>query len=131
MNYDLVKIFVEKEVIKEETELYMTYKGIGLDGVANVESKGYFYVDEIKDHNHIFTFKLRDIKAGEVFYNNSENIIGVDGMTLDRFASAFDLDLNGNKVQTPPKRGRKTKEELARLASLKEEIIEEEDNEYI
>lgn len=129
MNYDLVKIFVEKDIIKEETELHMVYMGVGLDGMPNIESKEYFLIEEIKDHGNIFTFKLRDIKAGEIYYNNNENIIGVDGMTLERYAAAFDLDLNGNFVPPPPKRGRKTKEELARLANL--EIIEEEEDEYI
>ena len=122
MNYNLIKIFVDRNIIKEETELKLKYIGAGLDGGINVECIDFFLIEEIKEipNKHIYSFKVRSTRDGEVSYNTSDNIMEVDGMDLERYSAAYDLDLNGCFVPPPPKRGRKTKEELARLAAMSE-----------
>lgn len=131
MNYNLIKIFVDRNIIKEETELKLKYTGVGLDGDINVECEDFFLIEEIKELNnkHIYSFKVRSTRDGEVSYNTSDNIMEVDGMDLVRYSAAYDLDLNGDFVPPPPKRGRKTKEELARLAALADDDDFDEEDE--
>lgn len=119
MNYKLVKIFVDSNVIKEETELKLQYNGIGIDSKI-IKSIDYYYIEDIKDLGYTFSFKVRNIINGKTSYNTSDNILGIDGMTIERFAAAFDLDEIGNIIPPPKKRGRKTKKELARMAELEE-----------
>lgn len=116
MEFRLLKHFVDTNIISVDTEVKVRYNVLTLDKKHVTVIKDYFFIDEIIERENFYSFKLRNIRNNEIIYEISDNIIGIDGMTVGRFAAAFNFDLNGDPIITKKKTGRKPKQQLEEIA---------------
>lgn len=109
MKFELLKHFVTEGIIGIDTEVKLSYNKKTLDGKKNVKVKDYFFIEEITEQKNNFSMKLRNIYNGDIIYEISDNIIGIDGMINSRFCQAFNFDISGNKISNKKKTGKKAK----------------------
>lgn len=111
MDFKLLKHFVDNNIITVDTEVKMMYDELSLDKKHSIKMEDYFFIEEIKEQKENYSFKLKNMRTGKIITETSDNITGIDGMTVARFCAAFNFDTNGNKIEFKKKTGRKTKGE--------------------
>jgi hypothetical protein len=120
MKSEVVKKLIEKGAIKRETEVEAHYKAKGLDGERLGRSRGIFLVLGARLMEDQVTFDAVDTRWGAREQLQSDDIISIDGMDPERFASIFGLNEDGEPIKQGKRRGRKPKALLAQMAAEKE-----------
>ena len=104
MHQSLVKSLMLRNVIKEKTQFEVSYIKRSLNGnFVNVTDN--VSLNEIKKEY----FSCYSVKSGVNINVNSDQILKIDGMSADRLAVLFNLNMDGTEKPKGKKRGRKPK----------------------
>ncbi len=117
MNRDLVQKLIERGAIKARTEIEAHYRGVDLSGAPMARVRGNFIIlaaRAIGDQIIFDGFSTEDGRKQRIL---SEDIINIDGMDIERFASIYGLSLSGEVLRQGKRRGRKPKALLEKLAA--------------
>jgi hypothetical protein len=111
MDKSLATKLVAKKLIKEGTEVTARYKGIGLNGESAVFSSGIFTVNKIVPHDgDKIVLSVISTRDGLHRLITHVDIIEIDGMEPNRFASVYDIKADGKDAAIAKRRGRKPKD---------------------
>lgn len=111
MDIKLAEALINKGVLPAGTEVESHYKAVGLGGVTTVAVTGYFSIVRsiVKESGKVF-FILASLRDGKQTKVPAENIINVDGMDPERFASVYGIKGDGSTAKQGKRRGRKPKD---------------------
>lgn len=111
MDITLASKLVAKKLINETTEVVARYRGSSISGDMNVVSTDIFSVMEVMemvDDNIILVVEsTRDGHRRRIFVTD---ILEIDGMEPNRFASVYDIKADGADAKVGKRRGRKPKD---------------------
>lgn len=104
MKPEIVKNFVNNEIIRPGTELFVTYKNNNSFGIpSNMHDT--FKVVRVIDEKGKYYFTLGTIEESErSILVTAEQIKEIDGMTEDRIIRAFNLMEDGSKKPRKPRK---------------------------
>ncbi len=110
MDNNLALILNEKGLITERTEVETYYESSYLGNVYNTKLIGEFSVSNVlvSDDKRV-VFKLRSLRDGAIKEVPASYIIKIDGMEPERYALVYDINLDGSKIKSGKRRGRKPK----------------------
>lgn len=108
MKHTLATVLISRKFIGEGTSLKVSLPYIGYSG--GVEYQDYdAIIDSYTNKDNKIKFKIRTVIGNRKEYVSPTSIIEIDGMDYARYAEMAYLDLDGNSIKPPPKRGRKPK----------------------
>ena len=106
----LINVFVERGIIKRDTEVYTYYYGYDVSGIMKTKVKGLFIIDDVRiTERGVKFFRGISMRHGEVRTIYPEDIIEIDGMGLKRLAKSYNINYDGTPMNVGKKRGRKPK----------------------
>jgi hypothetical protein len=112
MNPSLLKVLVDRKIIRERTEIDATYRGHDLAGNLLVNASGTFYIVEIAPSDNGYMFTCVSTVDGRRRMIPGTAIVRIDGMCPTRLALNFDLSPEGVPLVVGKRRGRKPKNRL-------------------
>lgn len=117
MDKSLITKLVAKNLINESTEVMARYKGSSISGDPTMVFTGVFSVIETvtSPEGDIF-LKLESTRDGHHRVASYRDIIEIDGMEPNRFASVYDIKADGTNAVTGKRRGRKPKDRTQQIA---------------
>ena len=113
MHADLLRLFVERGVITNRTEIDALYRGHDLGGDTLVRTTGTFLVLGIMPSGDGYTFTCASTIDGQRRAIPGTAIRRIDGMDPERLAANFNLTPEGVSVKVGKRRGRKPKNRAA------------------
>ena len=106
----LANVLLEKNLLKNEMEIDVTYHTAALGNVNTVPTIGSFMIRAVKQaQDGSLRFVVSSVLDGHLRVVNVNSIVGIDGMDTVRFAAVYDLDANGQPKKVGKRRGRKPK----------------------
>lgn len=124
MEAEVVNNLVSASVIKAGTELSVEYMNPRSFGIP-AKSYGTFKVVHITSIKNNYYFTVYSLEESKSIVVSANQIQFIDGMSLDRIISAFNLQNNGAKK---PRKPRKKKEpallELPVIAAESEKVMQ-------
>lgn len=113
MHPDLLRLFVERGVIQNRTEIDAQYRGRDMGGDGLVKSVGTFLILGIESSEQGYVFNCASTHDGRRRLIPGSAICRIDGMDPDRLAANFNLTPEGTSVKVGKRRGRKPKNRVA------------------
>lgn len=111
MHADLLRLFVERGVIKSRTEIDAVYRGFDMGGDTLVRAQGTFLVLGIVPTETSYNFTCASTIDGQRRMIAGASITRIDGMDPERLAANFNLTPEGVSVKVGKRRGRKPKKD--------------------
>ncbi len=112
MDKSLATKLIDKNLINENTEVVARYKGSSISGDASVVGTDIFSVDKVLglvDEEKIF-IQVTSTRDGSKRVICHRDIIEIDGMEPNRFASVYNIKADGGDATVGKRRGRKPKD---------------------
>lgn len=108
MKLNFLKSLINHNVVKPGVELdaFIKVKILGSE-LHTIENR-HFMITKINMDDDKVIFDTVSSYDGQKTRINHESVTLIDGMDPYRYASVFDIDENGNKVEPAKKRGPKT-----------------------
>jgi hypothetical protein len=109
VNTVLIKKLVSMGIIRQNTEIEAYYHGNDLSGRPVLRTRGNFFVQTasvLKSTGDI-VFKAVSTVDGSAKTVLAENLVTIDGMTLEALAETYCIDANGKKIAQGKRRGRR------------------------
>lgn len=112
LNYNQMMLLINKNIVLKNIEVTIEEYKTTIDKITKVKSfYGYTVDDIIITDNNIMLY-LTSLLDGTKKYSSYKNIVLIDGMELDRIFETYDMTMDGEKIFTGKKRGRKSKSML-------------------
>lgn len=124
MNAMMIKKLIERDIIRQGTEIEVFHYGHGLSCQSDVLTKGTFSIQSasvISDGANII-FTGRSQETGKICRFESEQIMTLDGMTADRLAAIYSMTEDGEEIKQGKRRGRRPK---AQILAMEEQARQE------
>src|SRR5574344_1059468 len=119
MSENLLNLLIEKNFLTPDMEVTVRYKSKDVSNINCFYTEGIFFVRKISSTmvNDVkrYILDISSIVDGMNKRIYPSSIIGIEGMTVDRFAKTYKINPDGTTVFEGKKRGRKTNAELERL----------------
>jgi hypothetical protein len=107
MDATLARRLIEQGAIRLGTEINALYPVSNLTRVTEMLTTGIFSITRCGIANGRPVFEVYDIRDGSKRIIPCERLIGIDGMSPERYAAIYNLDTSGNFVRPPKRRGRR------------------------
>lgn len=106
----LAEALYNKGVIVRDMEIEATYQVACLGGLSTISALGCFMVQKvIKQQDGEIILQSANVRDGANINIKMSQVEKIDGMTPERFAAVYNVDINGGAVKTGKRRGRKSK----------------------
>jgi hypothetical protein len=116
MQPEIVHNFVSNEIIRPGCELQISYVNHQAFG-GPATMKDIFKLVRVIDAKGKYFFTLTDIEfEKKAIYATSEQIVEVDGMTVERIIKAFNLEQDGRKKPRKPRKKHVRKNKIVQEA---------------
>lgn len=112
MDKSLATKLVAKNLINETTEVMARYKGSSISGDVSVVSTDVFTVAKVlgTDAEGTMFFSVNSTRDGSQRIIRHKDIVEIDGMEPNRFASVYNIKADGGDAAIAKRRGRKPKD---------------------
>lgn len=110
MNPTLATKLIEKGVLAVETEVEAEYPAVALGGAGYIPARGIFLIQRVFIDGSKARFDVISTRDGTSKRLASENIVAIDGMDPERFASVYNVKADGADAKLGKRRGRKPKQ---------------------
>lgn len=112
MDKSLATKLIDKRLINESTEVVARYKGSSISGDTSVVGTDIFSVDQVlgADQEGVIFIRVTSTRDGSKRIICHRDIIEIDGMEPNRFASVYNIKADGGDAAVGKRRGRKPKD---------------------
>lgn len=108
MNTDLVRKLVSLGVIRQNTEIEATYRGVDLAGIALPRITGTFFVQGIRiSKTGSILFDAESTVDGIKKTFSSIDVSAIDGMPISKLTGIYGINTSGDAVAQGKRRGRR------------------------
>ncbi len=117
MNKSLATKLVAKNLINETTEVVARYRGSSISGDPNMVFTGIFSVVAtlIGADGETISFHVQSTRDGHNRVVKYSDILEIDGMEPNRFASVYNIKADGVDAKVGKRRGRKPKDRTQQI----------------
>lgn len=126
MNSILMKRLIERNVIRQGTEVDAMYYGHSLSSQDNAYVEGTFSILSAKVFNEgskvVFSVRGHDLVVRQI---PAEQILSLDGMTADRLAPIYAMNEAGEDIKISKRRGRKPRIQSIQSGDNERETMDE------
>jgi hypothetical protein len=133
MNESLLQTLIDRKLINGNTEIDIWYHRLDLSGKSNIPVNGTFMVCNIGSKDNHPVISGRSVVDGSISRFVNDQIIAIDGMDPERFASIYNIGPDGGPMKQKKKRGRKPKDwkpedDIIEVSNAFQDDEEEDDN---
>lgn len=108
MNTNLVRKLVSLGVVRQNTEIEATYRGVDLAGIALPRITGTFFVQGIRiSKTGSILFDAKSTVDGTQRTFLSSDVSAIDGMPISKLTSIYGISATGSAVAQGKRRGRR------------------------
>jgi hypothetical protein len=118
MNIPLIRKLISNGILRQNTEIEATYKGIDISGRAIAPTRGTFFLRGVKinEERQMVFFDTISTVDGHPRKIMAEEINSIDGMPIDRLASIYGISATGGHIDQGKRRGRRPRAKIAAVA---------------
>lgn len=107
MNH-LIRSLLERNAINETTIITASYKNKDNNGRIR-QYKDNFYLENLVETQGDWILHVKKVIGQDGLQVRAQDILALDGMTLERYVDVYDINLDGSAKKMGKKRGRKPK----------------------